>query len=249
MTELVITPEISLQLQNAAREVGLSESELKAIISPQTLELLVPLIKQQAKLVFHKDIPVWQEIEITPNVTNGTDFINVLESAGVWDHYFAFDFIRSQLQLGVREPVLYELFKVTLVDLGIHEAISYDKVVNRARVLGIHDDSAPLSLITELILQGLVKAQTQRFKYHVCTKPVDTVWFGEKAQFAFALANGFHSEDPSDTRLKETDVLLLRNYVSPTPGRICPTEHLIFSRKKTSDRPVDHVFEVGQPPQ
>ncbi|MEY2665029.1 MAG: hypothetical protein RLZZ480_134 [Candidatus Parcubacteria bacterium] len=241
MSELTITPELALKLQQAARDVGLSISELNAISTAETLDLLLPLIKQQAKLVFHTPLPVWLEVDIFPDVSTGKQFIEVLEEAGIKDHFFGFDAILSQLNIGVTEPVTYELFKGTLTDLGIRESIPYDKLLRRAEILSIHDGTAPLSLITTLVQLGVVKKQEKQFKYHICTKTARANWFGQETDFVFSLANGFISEDPTDTALSKSDVLLLWSNAGSESDLIHLTEEIIFSRKKTKGSRIHQV--------
>lgn len=234
MNEVTITPELTLKLQQAAREVGLSFAELNTISTPETLDLLLPLIKQQATLVFRAPLPVWLEVDIFPDVSTGTQFIEVLEAVGIRDHFFGFDVMQSQFNIGVTEPVTYELFKGTITNLGIRESIAYDKLLRRAEILGIHDGTAPLSLITTLVQHGVAKKQEKQFKYHICTKPARANLFGIEQDAVFGLANGFISEDPSDTTLSKSDVLLLRHNAGPEADLVHLTEEIIFSRKKTN---------------
>jgi hypothetical protein len=241
MSELTITPELTLKLQQAAREAGLSIAELNAISTPETLDLLLPLIKQQANLVFHSPLPVWLEVDIFPDVSTGKQFIEVLEAVGIRDHFFGFDAILPLLNIGVTEPVTYELFKGTLTDLGIRESIPYDKLLRRAETLGIHDGTVPLSLITTLVQLGVVKKQEKQFKYHICTKTARAKWFGKEQDSVFGLANGFIPEDPTDTTLAKSDVLLLRRNAGPESDLIYLTEEIIFSRKKANGTRVRHA--------
>lgn len=234
MSELVITPEISLQLQSAVNTTGFTKGELLQLLRPEVLEQLLPLFTQQAKITPAHTIPVWREIEISPEILTGRDFVTALEGIGVRDNFFSYDSIRGQLQVGVSAPLVYELFKVKPLDFGINETLPYSKVVRRAGLLGLHDDTAPPALIAELLLQGFIASQKEPFRCRVHTKSVLNTFFGKETEYAFALGNGFRPEDPSNTTLKESDVIFLANWGGEKEDTVTPGDEIIFARKKAA---------------
>ncbi len=234
MSELVVTPEISLQLQQTVNTVGFTKVELLQLLRPEVLEQLLPLLTQQAKILPSNSIPVWREIEIKTDIVTGKDFVRELEEIGVRDNFFSYDSIRGQLQVGVSVPLVYELFKVKPLDLGINDVLPYSKVVRRARLLGLHDDTAPPALIAELLLQGFIASQKKHFRHRVHTKPVINTFFGKETEYSFALGNGFSSENPSDTTLTESDVLFLAHWGDETEDTVTPGDDIIFARKKST---------------
>jgi hypothetical protein len=230
MSTVAITPELSLQLQRTVNEVGLSQGELKLLLQPEVLSTIVPLLAKRAKIVPHNPFPVWDEIEIEPTIVHGQDLVSALEERGIRDNFFSFDHLRSALHVGVRETVRYELFVVTLRDLGLYQNTPYQHVLKRAVSFGLYDQTATPVLIAELLLQGKLAAKREQFKYRIPTSLASSSLFGT---VSFGVGNGFTPEDPSDTSLSLEEPLFLA-YPSHETEDVA-YETFIFSRLK---RPV-----------
>lgn len=227
MSTVTITPELSLQLQRAVNEVGLSQGELKLLLQPEVLSTIVPLLAKRAKIVPHNPFPVWDEIEISPTIVHGQDLVTALEELGIKDNFFSYDHLRPVLHVGVPETVRYELFAVTLKDLGLYQNTPYQQVLKRAASFGIYDGTATPVLIAELLLQGKLASQREKFKYRIPTTLVASSLFGS---VSFGVGNGFIPEDPSDTSLSLEEPLFLA-YPNHTTEDVV-YETLIFSRIK-----------------
>jgi hypothetical protein len=229
MSELIITPEISLQLERAVNAVGLTKSDLHILLRPEILESVLPFLMKRAKVVLHNPLPLWDEIEIAPRIVTGADFVSVLEEEGIKDTFFSFEHVRATPHVGVQQSVVYELFAVTLKDLFLYCSTPYQRVLKRAMAIGIHDGSAPPVLVAELLLQKKIKAERREFRYRIPTRLVPSSLFGT---VSLGVGNGFRPEDPSDTSLSLEEPLFLAYPSHETEDVVYINDTLIFSRVK-----------------
>ena len=228
MSNVTVTPELSLQLQSAVNEAGLTASEVRYLLKPEVLDTILPLLCQKAEVKQRENFSVWQEVTIGTDLVHGRDVVRALKDLGVRENFFAFDGLQSVLHVGSGRQETYELFYLTPIDLGVNDSLSYRKVLRRAATFGIHDGTATALLLVELVRQGIVKQQAKEFRYKVPTVPYPGT-FGTDVGFSFA--NGFTPENPSDTSLSLGDVVC---YASPIDDEklISPGARIIFSRKK-----------------
>ncbi len=229
MNELVLTPELTLKLQQVIDEVGLTEVELSRLFNPETLSIILPFLLGRSKLSPYCSFTVWQEIKLNNRIKTGADLVAALQGIGVRMGLFSYLPVEA-LQTPERDGEAYELFCVTLNDLGLGDKADYKTVEKRARILEIHDGSAPPTLAAELLLRGIITASEKRFRYRVFSQPSPTS--GLLGEVVFAIENGFPPEEQDGRSFAEEDPVFISVPYTSDEDVIGSGQKLIFARRK-----------------
>ena len=226
---IVITPELTLQIQNAANEVGLTESEINRLFDPEALSVILPFLLGKSKISPYCPFFVWQEIKVSSRIKTGADLVSALQGIGVRVGGLGYLPLEA-LQKPEKDDEVYEIFCVDLGDLGLGNKSDYKIVEKRARVLEIHDGTAPPTLAAELLLKSVITSSKKDYRYRVFSRPAPaTELLGE---VVFAIENGFPEDEQDGRSFTREDPVCI-----PVPHNfdedvIYSEQKLIFSRRR-----------------
>lgn len=228
MSKAIITPEVTLQLQQVANEISLTEEELKTLLSYETLSILIPFLHGKSSISPYCAFDEWQRISLGTRFKKEANLFSALQAVGVRIGALGYTPVESLKSIDVKSDT-YELFCVSLSDIGLGSKAEYKAVEKRARALEIHDGTVPPTLAIELLLNKTLVLNQRRVQYRIFSQPTPiTELLGE---VVFAVKNGFSPERVDGVWFTEDDPVLLPVPTGVEDDLIYCSDKLIFARR------------------